>query len=278
MKLTVPGATIHYEVRGAGPVLLIGQSGEGDADRGVDLVEQLVDDYTVVTYDRRGLSRSTIDDPTRPLRMADHAADVHHLLAAVTDEPALMLGCSIGAVIGLHVVDSHPGQVRTLVAHEPVAPWLLPTAERAGHIAELRHVQETYRTEGLSAALSDVVRTLGITTEGAEPDLTPQPMTPQRIANFDTFIINEFTAVIEDEPVDIGTDTRVIAAVGAATQAAVFDVRCAWSLARLLGTEPVEFPGGHNGDLSHPRAYAARLHAVVTPRSDGGPASASSSA
>ncbi|GAA4493519.1 hypothetical protein GCM10023191_031080 [Actinoallomurus oryzae] len=34
-------------------------------------------------------------------------------------------------------------------------------------------------------------------------------------------------------------------------------------LAKALGTEPAEFPGGHNGDLSHPRAYAARLREVL---------------
>ena len=29
--LPVPGASLYYEVRGSGPVLLISQSGEGDA-------------------------------------------------------------------------------------------------------------------------------------------------------------------------------------------------------------------------------------------------------
>ncbi|MDP4500939.1 hypothetical protein [Nonomuraea turcica] len=34
-------------------MLLISLSGEGDADRSTDLVDQLVNAYTVVTYDRR---------------------------------------------------------------------------------------------------------------------------------------------------------------------------------------------------------------------------------
>ena len=63
--LHVPGARLYFEVRGTGPLLLISQSGEGDAGRSVDLVDQLVEDHTVVTYDRRGLSRSTLDDPSR---------------------------------------------------------------------------------------------------------------------------------------------------------------------------------------------------------------------
>src|SRR5215211_2630031 len=79
--LPVPGATLFYEVRGAGPLLLISQSGEGDANRSADLVDHLAADHTVVTYDRRGLSRSTLTDPTRPGTLADHADDAHRLLA-----------------------------------------------------------------------------------------------------------------------------------------------------------------------------------------------------
>src|SRR5690349_5731606 len=97
--LEVPGAVLHYRLEGSGPLLLISQSGEGDADRTVDLVGHLKDEYTVLTYDRRGLSRSRLD---RPATMADHADDVHRLLAHLTDEPVAMLGCSLGAVIGLH--------------------------------------------------------------------------------------------------------------------------------------------------------------------------------
>lgn len=81
--LRVPGATLYYEMRGTGPMLLISQSGEGDAGRSIDLVDQLVGDFTMVTYDRRGLSRSTLDDPARGVTFAKHAQDVHHLLAAL---------------------------------------------------------------------------------------------------------------------------------------------------------------------------------------------------
>ena len=59
--LRVAGATLFYRVRGTGPLLLILAGGHGDADATDAICEQLIDRYTVVTYDRRGLSRSTID-------------------------------------------------------------------------------------------------------------------------------------------------------------------------------------------------------------------------
>lgn len=49
--LQVPGAELYYEVRGDGPLMVIGQSGEGDARRTADLVDRLAGHYTMLTYD-----------------------------------------------------------------------------------------------------------------------------------------------------------------------------------------------------------------------------------
>jgi pimeloyl-ACP methyl ester carboxylesterase len=261
--LTVPGGNLYYELRGTGPLLLISQSGEGDAGRSVDLVDQIQDAYTVITYDRRGLSRSTIDDPGAGVSVRQHADDVHRLLAHVTDQPVIMLGQSLGASIGLHLAVAHPEQLSLLIAHEPVSPWLLPAAVRDGHRAELSELRTLYLDEGLPAAFKEVPRVLGITAD-AEPDLTPQPMTPQRQANFDFFLRHDFTAVIEDELDLAGCRTRIMPAAGLSTPPTVFDHQCAVALAELLGTELVRMPGGHNGNTSHPRAYAARLRELLT--------------
>ncbi len=266
--LRTTGATVYYEVRGAGPVLLISQSGEGDADRTADLVRHLAADHTVVTYDRRGLSRSVLDDPGRGATMADHVDDVHHLLAAVTDRPASMLGCSFGAVIGLHLAVGHPEQLGTLIAHEPVAPSLLPAAERVRHVRELEELQDLYRARGLADAFAGIAETLGIdpVAQDTEPGLTPRPLDDRRRAGFDFFIRNDFTAIARDT-LDVATlrDTtvRVIPAFGRTTPRHVFDHRCAQELAALLGVEAREFPGGHNGNTTHPRAYATRIRELL---------------
>ncbi|WP_336211606.1 alpha/beta fold hydrolase [Nonomuraea sp. LPB2021202275-12-8] len=267
--LTVPGATLYYEVRGTGPMLLISQSGEGDAGRSKDLIDRLVSDYTVVTYDRRGLSRSTPEDPTQGATMTEHADDVHRLLAALTDKPALMLGCSLGASIGLHLAVDHPGQISTLIAHEPVTPRLLPADQRAHHEQELAHIQQIHRRDGLTATLKMIADVLGIdpTAPDAEPGLTPQPMTPQRVRNFDFFVEHDFTAIIGDT-LDVaalpGTPTRIVPVVGSTTPRTVFDRSCAFALADMLDTDPRQFPGGHNGNTTHPRAYATALRDALT--------------
>ncbi|GAA0900257.1 MULTISPECIES: alpha/beta fold hydrolase [Streptomyces violaceusniger group] len=263
-----PGATLHYQLRGHGPTLVIGQSGEGDADRTVDLVAHLADTHTVITYDRRGLSRSRLDDPSRGATLAEHADDAALLLATVASEPAAMLGCSLGAVIGLHLAVRHPDRIHTLIAHEPVAPRLLPAAERAHHEHELADLRRLYARSGLAATLPEIARVLGIDTSGrdAEPGPTPQPLNDLRRANFDYFIRHDFTAVLEDTldtAALAATPTRIVPAVGRTTPKGVFDRRCAYALADALGTDVVELPGGHNGNTSHPSAYAASLRDLL---------------
>ncbi|MGW5684011.1 alpha/beta fold hydrolase [Nonomuraea sp. NPDC003754] len=259
---------IHVEVRGDGPVLLLSQSGEGDADRGKDLVDRLVGDFTVVTYDRRGLSRSALDDPAVTISMAEHAEDVHRILAEVTDQPAAMLGCSFGAALGLHLAARHPEQIHTLIAHEPVAPWLLPGDLMERHVRELAEVQEVFEREGLVPAVKLVAEVLGIDpdSDDKEPDLTPFPMTPQRVANFTHFLRHDLTAIREDrlDPEALRrSPVRIVPVAGRTTPRGVFDYRCAEELATLVGAELEVLPGGHNGNLTHPRAYADGIRRLL---------------
>src|SRR5207237_986715 len=141
--------TLYYEVRGSGPVLLMMPGGPADAGAFRNIAQPLASHYTVVTYDPRGLSHSTLDGPLQDERIVEiFADDVHRLLSETAKEPADVFGSSGGAVIGLELAARHPEQVRTLVSHEPPAPALLadPARERAA-MAEIVH---TFRTAGIA--------------------------------------------------------------------------------------------------------------------------------
>src|SRR5258706_10115886 len=115
--LQAPGASLYYEVRGSGPILLLICGGVYDAAGYAGLAERLADRYTVVTYDRRGNSRSPLDGPPRHQRVEVHADDAHRLLAAVGvtgGERADVFGNSSGAMIALELAVRHPEQVRVV--------------------------------------------------------------------------------------------------------------------------------------------------------------------
>lgn len=127
--LTVPGAELYYTVSGSGPTLLLICGGVYDADAYGGLASQLVDRYTVVTYDRRGNSRSPLDGPPTPQTIEVHADDAHRILAATSPgHPAYVFGNSSGAMIALELATRHPEQVRVVVAHERRPRWLGPSS------------------------------------------------------------------------------------------------------------------------------------------------------
>jgi pimeloyl-ACP methyl ester carboxylesterase len=263
--LHVFGATLFYRVRGNGPLLLILAGGHGDADTTDALCEKLIDRYTVVTYDRRGLSRSTIEAAAGSPTIATHSEDVHQLLAALTPDSSIVFGSSRGALIGLDLVARHPKQVDILVAHEPPAWELLPDAERDRAIVASDDVVKTFRGEGATAALQKMAAVAGIDYEDREPEVPLPRSSPQIAANMDFFFAHDAPAV-NDYRLDIAalkvTSTRIVVAGGQSSRDSA-PHRCAAALAVRLGTTLVEFPGGHTGWLLRPNAFAAELAHVI---------------
>src|SRR5690349_25028703 len=101
---------MYTQRRGDGPrTLVIIQPGDGDADGSAALVDELVRDgaHTVLTYDRRGLSRSP-DGGGDPVTIESHTDDLALLLAMHASGPVDVLGLSIGALIGLDLAARYP--------------------------------------------------------------------------------------------------------------------------------------------------------------------------
>ena len=73
--VTVPGARLYTERAGDGPPLLLISGGGGDAGMYEEVVPLLAHRYTVLTYDRRGNSRSRFTDPDAAIGVAAQAGD-----------------------------------------------------------------------------------------------------------------------------------------------------------------------------------------------------------
>jgi pimeloyl-ACP methyl ester carboxylesterase len=267
--LEVPGASLYYKVRGTGPLLLILQGGAADADGSEALGQHLVDAYTIVTYDRRGLSRSKLNNASDAPGIETHSQDAHHLLAALTPEPAFVVGFSLGALIGLDLVARHPEQVRVLVAHEPAAIELLPDTERALALQTHEEVEELYRRGGVAAAMKKMVQLAGVNFDDREPDVNVTPPVGQQAArmaaNMGFLLTHDLPAVRHYKP-DLSAleiqRTLILPAIGR-NSGAIVPRHSALALAERLGLQAVEFPGGHTGYVLRPREFASRLRQVL---------------
>jgi len=263
--LRVGAATLFYRVHGSGPLLLILPGGDGDADTADALRNQLIDRYTVVTYDRRGMSRSEIDAPGESLTLATHSDDAHRLLAALTNESAFVFGSSIGALIGLDLVARHPEQVGVLVAHEPPAFELLPDAERNRALRLQEEAEDAFRREGAEAGFKRFVAFAAVDYNDREPDAVLAPPTSQRSANLSFFFTYDSPAVRHyrlDLAALHAAPTRIVPAVGrSAPESAPY--KAAEALAAELGEEVVTFPGGHIAWLLRPKGFATKLAEIL---------------
>ncbi len=271
--LKVPGASLHYEVTGSGPVLLCIPGGPTDAGIFTDLAERLSDRYTVVTYDPRGHSRSTLDGDAENIPVSVHADDAAALLAAVGSEPAFVYGSSGGGTIGLELVTRHPELVRTFVAHEAPVMELLP--DTAHFRAVFDDIDETFRKEGVFPAMGK----FGAVVEEGGPkyseemqqadDSAMQPpdeeMMGRMMGNFDLFFAHEIRPIggyVPDVDALKSVSTRVVSAAGETSgeQAAC---RAAHALAQRLGIDVTVLPGAHGGWGSDPQVFADKLDEVL---------------
>src|SRR5215211_450513 len=95
--LRVPGATLHYEVCGTGPVLLLIPGGPADAGGFASIRNVLSDRYTVVTYDPGGCPaahwtanpRTRRSRPSRTTRIScsRHSGPTRHTCSATAAVP-----------------------------------------------------------------------------------------------------------------------------------------------------------------------------------------------
>ncbi|MFF3444553.1 alpha/beta fold hydrolase [Streptosporangium sp. NPDC002721] len=275
--LKVPGATLYHETRGSGPVLLLICGGIYDAARYAELAQRLADRYTVVTYDRRGNSRSPLDGPPESQSIETHADDAHRVLveAGVTaDEPAYVFGNSSGAIIGLELAARHPEQVRVLVSHEPPLFELLPDRDRWRDV--IRDVEEAFAKEGAGAAMRAFATGFDRTGHEHEEAAThgergePTPEMAEAMArmekNTEFFIgyeVPPFVGYLPDVDALRSSSTRVVMVAGEESEGQP-PYRASFVVAEQIGGRHVMFPGDHGAFGTRPEAFAAKLDEVLS--------------
>jgi pimeloyl-ACP methyl ester carboxylesterase len=256
--LRLPGCRLHYELRGSGPPLLLIPGSNGDAGLFDALADLLADDFTVITYDRRGYSRSPLDGPFTGDWSETHTGDARRLLEDVAGGPASVFGSSAGAVVGLDLISRHPDLVTRLIAHEPPMAEVLTDA--AGWRAFFADVHATYRREGVGPAMRLFMAGIGLDSleRPADPDAG---LTARLSGNLDFFLSHEVREAPGYRP-DLGAldaGRARIAMAGGHESHRHFPYRPAAALAARWDEPVIDFPGDHTGYWSRPAEFAAVL-------------------
>ena len=281
--LNVAGATVAYDIRPNAtttePILLL--IGSPMAAAGFATLSSHFADRTVVTYDPRGADRSTKTDPASPSTPEEHADDLHRIIQALGAGPVDVFATSGGAVNALALVERHPEEVRTLVAHEPPLFQLLSDREPA--LAAARDIHATYMRSGFGAGMARFIALVQHT--GPVPaDWVNQPAPDPAMFGLPTVDDGSRTDVLLGQNMVANShyqpdlealrraSTRIVVAAGTQSEGELAN-RGAHALAERLGRRPVIFPSNHGGFLGgeygqsgEPDAFAAKLREVLSHR------------
>jgi pimeloyl-ACP methyl ester carboxylesterase len=280
--LRTPEVDLAYDVRGPlptgdgrPPLVMIGQPMEGS---GFTTLASHFLDRTVVTYDPRGIGRSTRKDDRTDFTPTVQAGDVHALIEELGGGPVEMFASSGGAVTALALVAAYPEDVTTLVAHEPPLIPVLPDAEAAERArADFRDAYEAGGEGAGMAAFIAMTSWAGPFTDDYFAQPTPDPadfgMSTTDDGSRDNPLLSDRSWAISSYRPDVAAlaaaPTRVVIAVGEES-GDTFTARAARATAELLGQEAVVFPSHHGGFMGgefgyagQPEEFAARLREVL---------------
>ena len=124
--LDVGGAKLFWQEADAGPSLVLVHGSWGDADNWAAVAPGLAKRFRVVTWDRRGHTRSSA--PPGQGSLEQDADDLAALIERLGLAPAFVVGNSGGALVTLRLAARRQELFRGLSVHEPPAVALLGPA------------------------------------------------------------------------------------------------------------------------------------------------------
>ena len=259
MYLQTEEVNLYYELKGEGKPLLLIHGVVVDGGLYEHAASLLSPYYQVITYDRRGNSRSG-EVIVGEYDLAAQVRDALSLLDNLGIERVFLTGASAGAIVAQEVLKSAPERVSHLLMYEPPLVPLLGLAEEQQWSAKM---EETIARGRINSAMLEFMKSLGETDERREEK--SQEAAFREMRNFQHFMEHEFSVFLHYEP-DLAyfreISGKITVAVGERSGESKY-VRAARRFQELIGCELLHFPGCHNlpGDL--PADYVNSLMGVL---------------
>jgi pimeloyl-ACP methyl ester carboxylesterase len=203
-----------------------------------------LEEYRVVSYDRRGYQDSRGSDP--PVGVNGHIADLLGVLDEI-GEPAVVVGHSLGGVVAIGAAIAEPDRFAAVGAFESPLRWTEGT--RAGTI--------------FATADSAVESFFRAQTGNEAWDRLEPAARADRLADGPA-LITELTSLGEGPLFDV-TKLEVPAVFGSGGASdESHKETAAWLVDNVSGSEWIEIAGsGHGAHLTHPDAFADFVRSTI---------------
>lgn len=261
----VNGALLYHEIRGNGPAVLFISGATGDAGHFEATADELADDFTVVTYDRRGNSRSPAPEGWTETSIREQADDAIGLLEALDLTSATVFGTSAGAIILLEAIREQVDAITTAIVHEPPMLTVLPNGQEVGAEIE-RLAQEGFAKGGPRAAMELFIR-LNAGDQNFE-SFRPE-MRERMLANADLFFGIEVEPIVGYAP-DAEALKRcsheLVVVAGEDSRGLYYHDAARW-VADTVGVPVNEIFGAHVPYFDDPARFADALRPLLRAQS-----------
>jgi pimeloyl-ACP methyl ester carboxylesterase len=254
------GARLYYEKQGAGQSLVFIAGSTGDAGNFTRVAALLADECTVVTYDRRGNSRSERPSGWTRTSVTEQADDVAGVIQALGLEPAVVFGASAGGPIALDLMIRHPRLVRAGILQDPAIFSVLP--DPVGALAPRRAlIEEALETKGPRGTIETLMCYLN---DEAVLSAIPADVLERMLSNADTILNIEAPGFAGWQPShgDLAA-LRVPVVLMVARDTLPVYRQVADALARELKVAPIVVPGRHGFYYYRPQDLADALRPML---------------
>lgn len=254
------GTTLYYERYGTGPAVLFIAGSTGDAGNFTRTADVLADAFTVVTYDRRGNSRSPRPSGWKTTSVNEQADDAAGLIQALGLAPAVVFGASAGALIALDLMIRHAHLLRAGILQEPSIFSVL--ADPMAALAPRRAlVEEALRTKGPRGAIEALLRYLNDDSVAAA---IPPDVLERMLENADTILAIESPGFAGWQPKneDLARLSVPVVLIIAHDTLPVYRQVMDW-LVRQVKVEPTTVPGPHGFYYYRPQELADVLRPIL---------------
>ncbi|MDD7941757.1 alpha/beta hydrolase [Actinomycetospora lutea] len=264
--IAVNGTTLYHELRGEGPPVVFVSGAPGDAGFWEEIGDLLADQFTVLSYDRRGTSRSPRPADRTTTTIDEQADDLAALLEALDLVPAVGYGHSGGGLILTSLALRRPEVLRGAVFHEPAFLTVTP-AGRAAIEGLQEIVADAVPRGGLRLAMELFLRW----ADGDDVYEAFDPAFRERMLDDGEVALTEMEPLLgylptPDQLARITVPSVVLA--GADNRDPDARLHCLYGAAQWaavgLGAPLVETPGAHLPSATHLHEYAEIVRPILT--------------
>lgn len=264
-----PDCKLYCRAEGKGPLLLLVHGVACDSDYFRETARLLAKKYTVVTYDRRGYTRSQMIDGDKKealsvkqpdFSMGIQAEDAAAVIRHMNMGAAYVVGSSAGAVLSAALALQFPELVKTLVLHEPVFAEDPQTADGLQKLTDKIIACRTQK-RGITRALMTFVEAMdGADSRAVSKTLAEQARSLKNLQLFVDYEVEHLLQLSLKEAADI--QCPVYVAAGECDSNGLF-CRGAKSAAEQLGWPLIHVPGYHNMASDLPLDFAVMVIGVL---------------